>query len=325
LSAGALLWSCALAAATSGSAALAAAVDGISDQGLPPITGPTAGGPLPALLADPLQGAPGPITLARYVVQWDALAQPPGGAEYGPRLQAWLSDAAAAGLVRVLSLTSYGGPLPGIDAYAAALNATLLRARAIGAPVAWVEPWNEPNNQGRAPAALAAAYANAAQRVCARLQCAVVAGDLEDAPGSLSYERAYERGLGFAPVAWGVHPYRSVAAHDDAPVLALRAALPPGAPLWLTEVAAAYCRRGAVLGEAAQAGEAAYLRTMIRSLGPAHTFYYGVQYAQPLQGACGASGGEDTQLFAPGGRPRAAAAELLGAAGAPLSGFGPVP
>ena len=300
-------------------------IDGISDQGLPPLSGPGATGPLRALVADPPEDEQGPIGLARYVVQWDALAEPPGGAEYGRRLEAWLSDAAAAGLVRVLAPTSYGGAPPAVGEYGVELRATLARARALGAPVAWVEPWNEPNNQGRAPATLAAEYADVAHAVCAELACGIVAGDLEDAPGALSYERAYEAALDFAPRTWGVHPYRSVSARDDAPLLELRAALPPGARLWFTEVAAAYCRRGSVVGEAAQAQEAAYLRRLVAAIDPVHTFYYGIRYADPVPGACGASSGEDTQLFGTDGHPRAAAMVLLGGAAGPLAAFGPAP
>ncbi|HEX5224063.1 MAG TPA: hypothetical protein VFW29_02930, partial [Solirubrobacteraceae bacterium] len=303
--------------------ASAPVLDGISDQGLPPLSGAAARGPLPSLLADPLQGERHPIGMARYVAQWDGLGASPGGAEYEQRLEAWLSDVAAAGLVRVLALTSYGGPLPGPGEYGAELRATLARASAIGAPVAWVEPWNEPNNQGRAPAPLAASYANVAQRVCAELGCGVVAGDFEDAPGASAYERDYERALDFAPRDWGVHPYRAVARRDARSLLALTAGLLPGSRLWFTEVAVAYCRRGAVLGEQAQAAEAGYLHALIAALMPAHAFYYGVQYTNPASGACAAPGGEDTQLFGAGGRPRPAAASLLGSAGQPLAAFGP--
>jgi hypothetical protein len=51
-----------------------------------------------------------------------------------------------------------------------------------------------------------------------------------------------------------------------------------------------------------------------------------VQFADARAAPCTAGGGDDSELFWPDGRPRGAAAVLLGGLEAgPLSGFGPAP
>jgi hypothetical protein len=307
-------------------AARAAGIDGVSDQGLPAWSGSFAHSPLAALLENRLQGPFGQVRMARYVMQWNAVSEPAVPGDYRERFEAWLSDVGAAGLTPVLALTSFvgGEPLPGPAAYAAALRETLARARELGTPVAWVEAWNEPNDQGRAGPQRAAEYANTAHAVCAAAGCGVIAGDLEDAPGVLAYEAAYEAALSFAPAAWGIHPYRALASRDDALALAIKAALPRGAALWLTETAAFYCRHGQVAGPGAQEAEARYLDTaLIGALDPVHAFYYGVSYAGAGTATCASAGGEDTQLLPAGEAPRPAAGVLLGAQ--PLAAFGPDP
>jgi len=314
-------------------------VDGISDQNLPAWDGEFAYSPLAALFGDELAGGPrGQLSLARYVLQWNAIGQPssgpsPGG-DYRERFEAWLLDVRALGLTADVALTSYDGVYPAsLASYARALQAVLEEALALGQPVAYLEPWNEPNNQGRESAASAAALADAANGLCEALrECTVIGGDLEDSRGSVAYELAYQRALTFAPVAWGVHPYAAVSSHDDAEVRRLRAELPDhgaGAQLWLTEVAAFYCIRGRLRGEARQASDAAYLlRGLIAdpAVAPAHVFYYGVMGADGRSPPCSAAGGEDGELYGPGDRPRAAAAVLLAGGGAPRWPlFGPSP
>jgi hypothetical protein len=266
------------------------------------------------------------------VVQWNAMAEPSAGpaaeGDYRERFEAWLADVTAVGLTPVLSLTSYDGvrPLDGGE-YERALQALLAAAVAAGHQIAYVEAWNEPNNQGRERPATAAAFADAADALCrAQGSCEVIAGDLEDSPDAAAYARDYAPGLTFAPRIWGVHPYSAVKAHDDSNLRALLAALPAGggAQIWFTEVGAYYCLRGVVRGEAAQAADAAYLRDgLLRdpAVAPVHVFYYGLLFKDGLQAPCSADGGSDVELFGPGETPRAAAAILLGT-GAATAGTG---
>jgi hypothetical protein len=312
-------------------------VDGISDQSLPAWDG-AFGGPFTARLRAALVGAPeSPITIARYVVQWDAMSEasagPDPGGDYRERFEAWLRDVGSLGLVPVVALTSYDGVRPAAPGeYTPRLQELLQRARAIGTPIAYLEPWNEPNNQGHEGTAAAAALANAANAVCASLGCGVIAGGFEDAPGLLAYELAYQRALTFTPSDWGVHPYFSVLAHDDSRLLAFRAALPDGgrgARVWFTEIGALYCSRGEVRGERRQAGDAAYLVDELipdPAIAPVHVIYYALLYADRRAAPCAPQGGADSELFAADGRPRAAAAVVFGATRlSPLSPFGPGP
>jgi hypothetical protein len=296
-------------------------VDGISDQGLAAWEGSFPASSFAAAFGDELAG--GQVRYARYVVQWDALASDAG--DYRERFEAWLADVRALRLTPVVALTSYDGVYPA-DAgqYERGLDAVLALAADAGWPVRYVEAWNEPNNQGRERAVTAAAFAGAAQRACATgYGCTVIAGDLEDAPGMAAYEAAYVRALAFRPLAWGIHPYRSLARRDGGALRAYLAGLPAGTQLWLTEVAAFYCRHNRVLGERAQASEAAYLvHTLIGAAPIAHVFYYGVMPAFGRPAPCG----EDSELYGPEGQPREAAGVVFGSAADgrwPL--LGPVP
>ena len=134
-----------------------------------------------------------------------------------------------------------------------------------------------------------------------------------------------------APARGRCIAYASVAAHSDRTLRALLASLPgAGAELWITEVGALYCSRGRVLGEASQAADARYLLDgLMRDAGvaPAHVFYYGAMFADGRRAPCSPAGGQDTELFAPGGRPRAAAELVFPAAAAAVRSlsFGPGP
>jgi hypothetical protein len=274
----------------------------------------------------------------RYVVQWNAMSEPssgpaPGG-DYRERFEAWVADVRALGLTPVIAPTSYDGVRPSSPGeYERALAALLATAASVGGPAAYVEAWNEPNNQGHEAPATAAAFADSADALCrARGDCEVIAGDLEDSSGVVAYERAYLGALTFAPRIWGAHPYTAVKAHDDANLRAFVANLPAHgarAQLWFTEVGAYYCVHGVVRGERAQAEDAGYLvHDLIAdpAVAPAHVLYYGLLYKDGLQAPCSASGGDDVELFAPGGAPRAAAAIVFGAdASGPGLSFGPDP
>jgi hypothetical protein len=313
-------------APASAAAAPVARVDGISDQSLAAWEGDFHSSALARLLRPTLvDGAPaGQLAFARYVVQWDALLTGGHGAagaagDYATRFDAWLRDAGSLGLAPVVALTSYDGAYPvSVFDYSAGLRSVLARAAALGHPIAYIEPWNEPNGQGAIPAATAAAYADAAVAVCAGPpRCTPIAGDFADRDDAPAYAREYVRALAVSPADWGVHPYAAVAEHDLAPLLALLQALPPaagGRRLWITEVAALVCRRGEVFGEARQAQDAAFLVERLladSALAPVHTFYYGLQFRDGAQAPCTPAGGEDGELFGPGGAPRPAAAVVF--------------
>jgi hypothetical protein len=309
-------------------------VDGISDQSLPAWEGSFATSPFASMFRARWAARPrGQITLARYVVQWDSMGQDSGGANpngnYRERFEAWLADTRSLGLTPVVALTSYDQAYPGSPGeYRARLEQILARAAATGYPIAYVEPWNEPNNQGHTTASTAAAFANAAYAACEELRrCGVIAGDFEDRSSVVTYEREYARALSFSPSIWGVHPYVSVRAHNESNLRRLIANLPTGAAaaeIWFTEIGALYCVHGEVRGEARQASDASFLlETLLRdpAVAPEHVFYYGFLFAGHRQAPCAAGAGDDSELYASTGRPRAAAGLLLlpQSAGAPPS------
>jgi hypothetical protein len=304
-------------------------VDGISDQSLPAWEGSFSDGSFSdgsfsdGSFSSFFDAAwVGQITLARYVLQWNAMAQvgdgPSAHGGYREQFQAWLRDIRGLGLAPVLALTSYTGVYPGsAGEYRQQLEAILDQAARSGEPIAYVEAWNEPNNQGEETAGKAGEIANWANSVCESRRCQVIAGDLEDTPSVATYEQAYIGALDFEPTIWGIHPYYAVKAHNDGSVLHFEQALPnhgAGAQLWFTEVGAYYCARGEVLGEARQASDASYLAdTLIPAIAPVHVFYYGFMAAHGSEVPCTTSGGDDTELYRADGKPRAAADVLLSA------------
>jgi hypothetical protein len=299
-------------------------IDGISDQSVPVWDGSFAGSPFASYFRSRwIAAASGQITLARYVVQWDAMTHDRGSAHhgdgYGERFEAWLQDARSMGLIPVVALTSYDHLYPGSPAdYRSSLEAILTRATAMGYPISYVEPWNEPNGQGHEDALTAAAFANSATGVCEQMRtCRVIAGDFEDRSTVTRYERAYEAALTSAPSIWGVHPYVSVASHNDANLVRLISALPAhlaARQIWFTEIGALYCGRGQVRGEARQASDAAYLVNSLLgdpAVAPTHAFYYGFLFGGHVNAPCAAGGGDDSELYSSSDEPRAAARILL--------------
>jgi hypothetical protein len=178
---------------------------------------------------------------------------------------------------------------------------------------------------------VAASFADAAQQACAGGgRCAVVAGDLEDAPGAARYEEEYERDLRHMPAIWGVHPYRSVQYMTTAPLEKLVRALPAGGSteLWFTEVAARTCTdyngELRVNGEDGQAERVRWLLDTLMPLAqPAHVFYYTFLLANRRVPGCTRGEPEDEALYVPGEDPgvpdvaRAAAAYV--SSGEPVS------
>ncbi len=292
-------------------------VDGISDQSLPVWNGSFPDSSFASFFRATWVGQ---IALARYVVQWDAMAEAGAGAnangDYRERFEAWLQDVRALGLAPVLALTSYTGVYPtSAREYVAGLEGLLAAADRAGVPVSYVEAWNEPNNQGDEPAAKAGEIADRAESVCGQRDCQVIAGDFEDDPSLAGYETAYLAALSFSPTIWGIHPYRSVKAHSDAPVLRFEQALPDhgaDAQIWITEIGAYYCAHGQVLGEAQQAADASYLvNDLIPAIAPTHVFYYGFMAGADTEVPCAAGRDSDSELYRASGEPRAAAGVVL--------------
>jgi hypothetical protein len=288
-------------------------VDGISDQSLPAWNGSFADSSFASFFRANWGEQ---IAFARYVVQWNTMAEASSGAnpdgDYRERFEAWLEDVRGLGLTPVLALTSYNGVYPSAPGeYQRELEQLLTQADRLQAPVAYVEAWNEPNNQGNEPAARAGEIADWADAVCDQRACQLIAGDFEDAPSLPSYEHEYIGALSFSPAIWGIHPYRSVKAHSDVPVVRFEQALPDhGADtqLWFTEIGAYYCLNGQVLGEAEQASDASYLvDNLIPAIAPTHVFYYGFMAGGDREVPCAARGASDSELYRASGQPRAAA------------------
>jgi hypothetical protein len=299
-------------------------VDGISDQSLPAWNGSFADSSFGSFFRGSWVGQ---IAFARYVVQWDAMAEASNGAnadgDYRERFEAWLEDVRSLGLAPVLALTSYNGVYPdAAGEYQRELERLVGQADRVQAPVGYVEAWNEPNNQGNEPAARAAKIADWARAVCDRRGCRLIAGDFEDAPSLPSYEHAYISSLSFSPGIWGVHPYRSVRAHNDAAVLSFEQALPDhgaDAQVWFTEIGAYYCAHGQVLGEAQQAADASYLVDgLIPAIAPTHVFYYGFMAGADTEVPCAAGRASDSELYRASGEPRAAAGVVFAGPDRPL-------
>ena len=325
---------CACALASPRAAAQTAYGDGISDQNLP-YWGSFFSSGLGTILPSLLPGAgarilPPGITYARYVAQWD---------ETGPFVT-WLEHVPP-GLTVDLALTNYHAPeafsegspnYPATPhAYYVALEAFLNAASVVlHRPVAVVEPWNEPNNQGGfrkvAQALYPAQFADEAQRLCAVRACTVVAGDVEDIYGEVGeYMRHYKAGLDFTPDAWGVHPYRAVNNYGSSAT-----GMPEfeqqcgGCRPWFTEVGIFYCERtgarGIFEGPTWQSEHAEDLIDhVLPRYRPEHVFYYEFKApetpaAHAQEGAClqGHPAGTDTALYTVYGEARPAASLIFG-------------
>jgi hypothetical protein len=322
----------ALMSPTPSAGAATSHVDGISDQSLPAWDGGFDESYFAGLFDDVWAHGPGAhIEFARYVVQWNVMSG--DYPRYLREFEAWLEDVASIDLKPVVALTSYDGVFPGLPSeYRDELVKILGRARALGAPIGWVEAWNEPNGQGGEEAAEAAAFTNAASATCGEeFRCGVIAGDFEDSPGVGAYEEEYVKDLDPVPTDWGVHPYYSVEEESEAPLRVVREHLPNGGAgerIWFTEVAARICTdfAGRLVdnGEAGQARRADWLvNTLIENARPVHVFYYEFLLREGRGPSC-ASEGSDSALYIPSGdpsepdRPRSAAGYVWdGAAGAP--------
>jgi hypothetical protein len=311
-------------------------VDGISDQSLPYWDGGFSGSYFAELFRG-VWAAPSHIALARYVVQWNAMSG--GYARYRAEFESWLEDIGSLDLIPDVALTSYDGIYPSTSAeYLTRLDQLLDQAETSGHPVRYLEPWNEPNNQGAEPAVAAAHFTNTAYAACAAVYgCTVIAGNLEDSPNVASYEDEYRRGLNPVPAIWGVHPYYSVQARSEAPIRRFIEHLPNGGGgdhIWFTEVAVHDCTdfndHFLENGEIGQAERARWLvKTLMHNRKPEHVFYYELLLKNRKQPSCRTEGADDA-LYLPSGdpaapdRPRLAAGFIWGARDSARGHAGPV-
>ena len=276
-------------------------VDGISDQSLPAWDGDFSSSYFAVLFHEAWVGnPPAHITLARYVVQWNASAESEDGKPaYLRRFESWLRDASSIGLVPDLALTSYTGTYPSsAGEYQTQLREILALAQAIGHPIRYLEAWNEPNNQGNLSASTAAQFTNSASTICAEgYGCTVIAGNFEDSPDVARYEDEYVKsikGINKLPIIWGVHPYYSVEEMSEAPFLNFRDHLPDkgiGQQIWFTEISARKCSdfdgHQVENGELGQAERANWLvNTLMKNARPEHVFYYEFLLKERRQPSC---------------------------------------
>jgi hypothetical protein len=323
-----LSFCCFLFAAAPASAATAH-VDGISDQSIPSWDGGFSGSSFSSYFTN--HWATGShVHYARYVVQWNVMSgsgEPYGS--YRQRFEEWLNDAASMGLTLDVALTNYPStPQPSSSAeYKTRMREVLNQAIAQGHPIAYIEPWNEPNNQGNETAVAAGHFANEANTACHEVSpnCTVVAGNVEDKSGVKEYVQSYRGALNFNPVYWGVHPYYSVEYmstsyyHNFLEGLVNEGA---GYRIWFTEVAARRCKPGGENGEAGQASRASYLvNTLMPSAQAEHVFYYEFLLGNNGHPSCGEY---DGALYVPSegdpyaqDRPRPAASYIFGNAATP--------
>src|ERR1700735_852348 len=193
----ALVLACASAQASTGY------VDGISDQSMPFWDG----GFSSSYFANFFKTTwvnPGPhIKYARYVVQWNAMtASGEPYSNYREQFETWLNDASSMGLAIEVGLTSYNGVYPSSSAeYKSNLKEVLKQAMAQSHGVSYLEPWNEPNGQGKEPAAAAAHFANEGNGACqeASSKCTIIAGNTEDSSSVAGYLKEYRENLNFTP------------------------------------------------------------------------------------------------------------------------------
>ena len=184
-----------------------------------------------AMFGDPRFRALG-IRTARLVVAWNAIWEDPD------RVASWLASAAAAGVQPLVAFDHDRGDrcpsapcaLPSVGAYEAAVRAFLTAYP----QVRLITPWNEANHAAEPTAGRpdrAAAYYNAARRACPA--CTLVAADVIDGPGMLSWVAEYRRGLDENPQVWGLHDYYDTTYFTTSGLRDYLGAVP--GQVWLTE------------------------------------------------------------------------------------------
>ncbi|MGN6257567.1 MAG: hypothetical protein ACTHN3_07440 [Solirubrobacterales bacterium] len=261
-------------------------------------------------------------------MQWNVLSGTGEPYEYYKReFSSWLEDATSMGLVLDVSLTRYPNtPFPASQAQLKEqLHNILSFASSRGDAISFIEPWNEPNNQGGLAPTEAAEYANSANTVCHESpSCTVVAGNFEDNPYVQGEVENYRSHLNFSPAYWGVHPYYSVQYMERKYYENFLHGLANngvGYRIWFTEVAARRCTASTNNGEGGQGERAGWLvNNLMPFASPEHVFYYEFLLRERKEPSCGEV---DDALYAPSGdpnapdRPRPAASYVYGGAAIP--------
>ncbi len=309
-------------------------VDGISDQSMPSWDGGFSGNYF-ASFFDSAWVNPAPhIAYARYVVQWNVIyksTEKPYNEEpyvhYRQQFEEWVNDAAGMGLLLDIAVTEYPGtPYPSSSSeYKSRLKEVLNQANAQGHPISYLEPWNEPNGQGKETEIAAAHFANEGNVACKESpKCTVIAGNVEDGSSATKFLTTYRENLNFTPIDWGVHPYQSVEHRELKYYNYFLEGLPnkgSGDHVWFTEVAARRCTGTTENGEMGQAERAKWLvQTLMPSVEPEHVFYWEFLLKNRQQPSCSET---DDALYVPSSdpnapdAPRPAAAFIYGDSGIP--------
>ncbi len=114
-------------------------VDGVSDQNLQ-----NWGAPFTTWFANTwVNGSNGHIRFARYAPRWNAVTS------QRSTLEAWINNASGMGLKLDIAPTVYHERKPSPSEYRTELTAMLNLAEGMGHRIEFVEPWNEPNGQGK--------------------------------------------------------------------------------------------------------------------------------------------------------------------------------
>ena len=117
-----------------------------------------------------------------------------------------------------------------------------------------------------------------------------------------SYAQAYISALSFSPAIWGIHPYHAVKAHNDASVLELEQALPSRRRGRSHLV---HRDRGLLLRCAAtcaakrsrQATRPYLVNDLIPAIVPTHVFYYGFMAGDDTRSTVRRGGVSDSELY----------------------------
>jgi hypothetical protein len=261
-------------------------VDGVSDESLPSwSTG------FSSFFANTWV-ARGHIKYARYILPWNAMTNGDEG-----WVDAAFSEAARMKLGLDLSLTVYeNNPTPkSTGEYLRELERFLSRAKEMGNPVTYVEPWNEPNGQGKISAESDARYAVVANSACETYKCTIIAGNFDDGSGMSAYEGEMISDLKndtrWTPTLWGMHPYKAVEQRSYGSVeefVKLLTERGESKRLVFTEVGSYHCTAAEQEhSEEEEMKDASFLvDDLIPRFSPEHVFYYEFDYKENLPPPC---------------------------------------
>jgi hypothetical protein len=291
-------------------------VDGISDQSMPSWDGGFSGNYFASFFDSTWVNPPPHIAYARYVVQWNVMyksTEKPYNEEpyvhYRQQFEEWVNDAAGMGLTLEIAVTEYPGtPYPSSSSeYKSRLKEIINQANAQGHPISYLEPWNEPNGQGKETEVAAAHFANEGNAVCKESpKCTVIAGNVEDSSSATKYLTTYRESLNFTPIDWGVHPYQSVEHRELKYYKYFLEGLPNkgvGDHVWFTEVGTRRCTATTENGEIGQAERAKWLvQTLMPSAEPEHVLYWEFLLKNRQQPSCSET---DDALYVPSSDPNA--------------------